>query len=54
MERKYASAPLLETHRRDGLFLSIQQESSSSRPCLGHSTKKLHGHVSGSLKGWNQ
>lgn len=31
--------PPLETHRRDGLFLSIQQESSLSRPCLGHSTE---------------
>lgn len=31
--------PLLKTHRRDGLFLSIQQENSLSRPCVGHSTE---------------
>lgn len=31
--------PPLETHRRDGMFLSIQQESSLSRLCLGHSTQ---------------
>lgn len=30
---------LLKTHRRDGLFLSIQQENSLSRPCVGHSTE---------------
>lgn len=41
--------PPLETHRRDGLFLSIQQESSLSRPCLGHSTK-LPGHICSSLE----